>query len=157
VQLALGDVKAAQKSYEQLLAVHTKKFGSDAIATHLLDAQLAASTADAPRLQRALSVLQADRIQERPALQRVVTVLRARLALAEHNPLAAKALLASLPVNVSNLSALETTVETAMLWRALGEPQRAADIADTALAAIAQLPEARRLSALRDRLRGLKG
>ena len=60
-------------------------------------------------------------------------------------------------VDPSTFSGLQESVESATLWRELGEPRLAAEIADAALAVIDKNPERQRLKALREKLLKLKG
>ncbi len=157
VQLDLGDIKAAQQSLDQLLIVDTQAFGAPARFRHMLDARVAAAAGDGNRLSAALARYDNLRIRRRPESDIAITLLRAREAQLRNDAPTARALLATVRIDPAKFSGLRASVESGALWLALGEPRRAADIADAALAAIEQSPDPKRLTALRDKLLKLKG
>jgi eukaryotic-like serine/threonine-protein kinase len=156
VQFALGDIKAALQSFNQLAAIDTQQFGANAVVRHLLNAQLGAATGDRTRLNFALTQLEGMRLQENPVMTTHVAILRARHALLGGDQASAKALLSAVPSNQPTLSGLQASVESATLWQELGQSRRAAEIAEAALSAIDRAPEKDRLKALRDKLLKLK-
>lgn len=156
VQLDLGDIKAAQQSVDQLLLIDTQAFGAPARFRHMLDARVAAAAGDGNRLSAALAKYDDLRIRRRPESDIAITLLRAREAQLRNDAPTAKALLATVRIDAAKFSGLRASVESGALWLALGEPRRAADIADAALTAIEQSPDPKRLTALRDKLLKLK-
>ena len=157
VQLDLGDIKAARHSVNQLLLIDAQPFGAPAKLRHKLDARVAAAAGDRNQLTAALAKYTASGAPERPDSSNDLSILRAREAQLRNDAPSAKTLLAAVRVDPSTFSGLQESVESATLWRELGEPRRAAEIADAALAVIDKNPERQRLKALREKLLKLKG
>lgn len=157
VQLDLGDVMAARESINQLLLVDTQPFGTGAKLRFKLDARVAAAEGDGDRLSAALAKYAALRAQESPASENEIRILRARAAQLRGDAQTAKTLLAAVRIDATTLAGLEASIDSATLWKSMGEARRAADIVATALVVIERNPERQRLTGLRDKLLKLKG